>query len=270
MAGGRRSPHGGQHIRYRSAGRYYHFRADSLIKVDTKRISTRAINQIDARNLLRELFAAPPLGINEAVWLSLSGDPGYFTNGKREYRWQKYSADHGSIAAYQSAGYYYHFRQGTLVKRSTELSPADEIAQIDPLPFRIDYYAQSPLGMRRREWLRPLVMKEGAVSVYHSDGAFLFFKNGLLVKTDLALIPPRQIATLDEAKIFAENYRPQPRKNPNHVRWRCHGVRRRPVTAVFRSSARPTIAISVTSKIATQNRIESEAGMIFAAPLATG
>lgn len=191
---------------YRAAGRYYYFQRDTLLKVDAGRISSRAINQLDPRKVLRELFAAPPLGTKEAYWLSLSGVLPYpvLVN----------SSAGNSIQVYQAAGFYYHFHDGILVKRSPQLSPPEEIEQIDPRPIRGDYFALSPLGMSQQEWLHPLIAREGAISAYRGDSGFFYFKNGLLVKTDPSLNPLKYVAALDETPIFSDNFRPLPKKKP--------------------------------------------------------
>lgn len=54
------------------------------------------------------------------------------------------------------------------------------------------------LGMTEKHWLRTtlvadLAYMEGNVKAYHSNGAYYYFRDGILVRVDQGMIPPQQL-----------------------------------------------------------------------------
>ncbi len=54
------------------------------------------------------------------------------------------------------------------------------------------------LGMTEKQWMRSTLIAdvaymEGGIKAYRSNGAYYYFKDGILVKVDQGMIPPQKI-----------------------------------------------------------------------------
>ena len=181
------------------------------------------INQGASRNAFPDSTTTEELGVNQNEW----------HRGKEIFSERVstgvFSPRLVTVAAYQSGGIYYYFKNRILVAVDERSLSPKHIARINEQKILSDYFARPPLGIKESDWRR-ISPNSGAVvlgsddgipfNAYEREGIYYHFRQGVLIRKAPAMKTSEQLMRADLQRILSDYYaRPLPGMTQPEWEW---------------------------------------------------